>query len=211
MHFREMWGMSRHFWSWAASVSLLPIYMTMTQSDSIVSSLWTFNSPVSQLYLTIKPSIMQKPAKASDRSKPQSNVSWNMAAARIFSGLKIQLGGPTKMFCLNVRAVWPRRCWPTIKCNGWHGESNALNLWLYLDDSCALRGSRHPHRHTHTTWFHFLRLLTRLVCVSTPWFWLAVVADGTFTLYVHILVNVLDFCWVENKSLPFRFGLATMF
>lgn len=117
------WRMSRHIWWWAASVScIFPIYMTMAQSDSIISSLWTFNSPMSQLshiwarhHAKTSGTWSKIPAKVSDCSKPQSNVSWIIAAhrqvhsgiARISSGLEIPpVVGP---MCLRCSArIWER-------------------------------------------------------------------------------------------------------
>lgn len=102
---REMWTTSRHIWLWAASVPLLPIYMTMTRSDSIVSSLWTFNSQMSQLSgsrarhnAKTSGTWSKIPAKVSQCSKPPSNVSCLMAAhsqvrsinARIYCGFEIK-------------------------------------------------------------------------------------------------------------------------
>lgn len=175
-----MWTTSRHIWLWAASVSLLPIYMTMTRSDSIVSSLWTFNSQMSQL----SHSRARHNAKTSGTWSKIPGFRMFKAAvkcfmfhvshsqvrsiiARIYSGFEIKNVSlcawdvPLK----NERAVWPERCWKTIKWNGWHGESTALNLWLYLEDSCALRGT--PHTRPGYTSF---RVLTRLAMCMRPAF-----------------------------------------
>lgn len=184
---REMWTTSRHIWLWAASVPLLPIYMTMTRSDSIVSSLWTFNSQMSQLSRSrarhnakTSGTWSKIPAKVSQCSKPPSNVSCLMAAhsqvrsiiARIYCGFEIKNVSlcawdvPLK----NERAVWPERCWKTIKWNGWHGESSALNLWLYLEDSCALRGT--PHTQPGYTSFRVLTRLAMCMCPAFDRLWL---------------------------------------
>lgn len=49
MYTRLKWTTSGHICLWATSAPLLPIYMTMIQCGSIVSSPWTFNSLMSQL------------------------------------------------------------------------------------------------------------------------------------------------------------------
>lgn len=100
-------------------------------------------------YLTSEPGTMRKLAELDQKFQPRfQNV---QSHSQMFHGSFQHTASPESSLALTynkvglrvwdlrstTRAVWPERCWKTIKCNGWHGESNALNLWLYLVVPCV--------------------------------------------------------------------------